>query len=131
MSSSDELAAIESDLGGTLKSARRIKNDQQAYAILANLVAVTSRINGAISSEASPSRVGAVSDAGPVGSDCEPARLDSEGQVRLGGRCDLSEGRKLHGWCKRPPGAVRADHFQRVDRLTVMRNKKRDGVGEI
>lgn len=53
MSSSDELAAIESDLGGILKSARSIKNDRQAYAILANLVAVTSRINTAISSGAS------------------------------------------------------------------------------
>jgi hypothetical protein len=54
MSSSDELAAIESDLGDILNSARRIKNDQQAYAILANLVNVTSRINAAISSGASP-----------------------------------------------------------------------------
>jgi hypothetical protein len=53
MSSSDELAAIESDLGGILKSSQRIKNDQQAYAILANLVTVTSRINSAISSEGS------------------------------------------------------------------------------
>jgi hypothetical protein len=50
MSSRDELAAIESDLGGIARSARRIKNDEQAYAILANLVAVTSRINSAISS---------------------------------------------------------------------------------
>jgi hypothetical protein len=51
--SSSEVAAIESDLSGIMKSSRRIKSDQQAYAVLANLVTVTSRINSAISSEAS------------------------------------------------------------------------------
>lgn len=53
MSSSDELAAIENDLNGILTSARKIKSEQQAYAILANLVTVTSRINSTISSGAS------------------------------------------------------------------------------
>ena len=52
MSSSDELEAIESELGNILASARKIKDDEQAYAILANLVVVTSRINSAISSGA-------------------------------------------------------------------------------
>ncbi len=48
MDSDDELDDIDRELADIRKSTRRIKSDEHAYAILGNLVAATSRINGLI-----------------------------------------------------------------------------------
>jgi hypothetical protein len=74
---SDELERIDGELGDILKSAGRITNDDQAYAVLAGLVATTTRINGVISS--------ASGQAGAVRSLTAPPQASPDAIARLQG----------------------------------------------